>query len=235
MSTTGKHWKIKDNSNRLGKKYALGKHWILSDESKANVSKGVLETFKNGRVVHNKGKTKDNYEPLAKVSKSLTGYVKSKEHIENLKKSFIGRKNNRNYIEGSRLGGINCQKTIKKSNTRPERILSEILDSLSIKHISQYPLLNITVTDEFLPEYKIAIYADGDYWHTKPGKKEKDEKVNIKLIENGYKVFRFWEKDLVHNQDKVKMTISNDIVRPYEKSYEQVRNILALPSGKLTI
>jgi len=42
----------------------------------------------------------------------------------------------------------------------------------------------------------ICVFCDGDYWHNLPGSKEKDLRVTKKLEDDGYKVLRFWEKDI---------------------------------------
>ncbi len=69
---------------------------------------------------------------------------------------------------------------------------------------------------------KIAIFCDGEYWHGKDWEKrkfdhksnlnfwhtkierniERDKEVNAKLELEGWKVFRFWETDIVMNPDK---------------------------------
>lgn len=69
------------------------------------------------------------------------------------------------------------------------------------KHIS---LCNIANVDFYIPEQKIVIQADGCYWHNcpvhKPNgnifRKEKDIRQDKVLIENGLKVFRFWEHEI---------------------------------------
>ena len=39
----------------------------------------------------------------------------------------------------------------------------------------------------------ICIFCDGDYWHNRPERKNRDKYVNRKLKEQGYNVLRFWE------------------------------------------
>lgn len=45
----------------------------------------------------------------------------------------------------------------------------------------------------------ICIFADGDYWHNYPNGNDRDIKVNATLTRNGYKVLRFWERDIKTN------------------------------------
>jgi len=48
-------------------------------------------------------------------------------------------------------------------------------------------------------EPNICIFCDGNYWHNRPGRKEKDMKTNISLRGQGYKVIRLWEEDINTN------------------------------------
>lgn len=54
---------------------------------------------------------------------------------------------------------------------------------------------------DFLVAGKVVVFADGDYWHRKPGAQKKDKKHNAHLSGLGYKVLRFWETDI--NSDSV--------------------------------
>lgn len=59
----------------------------------------------------------------------------------------------------------------------------------------QHPISNITVPDFFI-EPNIAIYTDGDYWHSLEDVRERDERINEYLLENGYEVYRFSESEI---------------------------------------
>jgi len=45
-------------------------------------------------------------------------------------------------------------------------------------------------------EPNIVIECDGDYWHNREDIKKKDLTKNKDLIENGYKIYRFWEHEI---------------------------------------
>jgi len=60
----------------------------------------------------------------------------------------------------------------------------------------QYPIVKARTVPDFFIEPNIVIYADGDYWHRRPGTPEKDSKQNYMLTINGYKVYRFWECEI---------------------------------------
>jgi DNA mismatch endonuclease, patch repair protein len=76
-------------------------------------------------------------------------------------------------------------------------------------------LLNFCQPDIVLPERKLAIFCDGDYWHanplwmkkrgntklTKPQEKniKRDASQNKLLKENGWNILRLWESDILND------------------------------------
>lgn len=104
-----------------------------------------------------------------------------------------------------KTGGRFCSRTCgalyrlkhsTKKETAIEAMVRMELDKRGVIYSSQYPIKEArTVSDFFIPP-NILIYADGDYWHRKEGVPEKDSKQNFILTNNGYSVFRFWEKDI---------------------------------------
>lgn len=91
---------------------------------------------------------------------------------------------------------INAIARQKKSGTSIEIKLEQRLKENGINYKSQMPLCGITIADFYLPDHKTAIYADGDYWHNRPGVPEKDARINGILQANGYQVLRFWEHEI---------------------------------------
>lgn len=94
-------------------------------------------------------------------------------------------------------------------NTSIELKLQKELSDRNIIFETDKPLERCTRADIFI-EPNIAIYADGDYWHNIPERKIKDSNINKRLLDAGYKVYRFWEHD-IHNDpisciDKVEFT-----------------------------
>lgn len=92
--------------------------------------------------------------------------------------------------------------------TSIERMLGEEIDRRRVVSESE-KRIGWVLIDRFLPDYNIAIFADGCYWHGCPvhfpqggyaGRKSYQSETTY--LENfGYKVFRFWEckirKDVV--------------------------------------
>lgn len=85
---------------------------------------------------------------------------------------------------------------MKRKDTIIEKKIEEGLILNRIYYRKQVPLCGITVSDFYLPDYKLAIYTDGDYWHNLPTVKIRDEKQNKILEGNGYQVLRFWEHEI---------------------------------------
>jgi very-short-patch-repair endonuclease len=99
-----------------------------------------------------------------------------------------------------------------RKETKPERIIREILEKLEIPFQQEAPIGPYTV-DFFLQQYNIVIQADGDYWHANPSiykelsriqktRRRIDASCDSFLGARGYRVLRFWESDLISNPEK---------------------------------
>lgn len=103
----------------------------------------------------------------------------------------------------------------KSNGTKIEIILGKALFAKGIRYRKNNKKIYGT-PDFTITRYKIAIFADGDYWHGKDWETrkkklgtnagfwfdkiernmERDFKVNKKLREEGWTVLRFWESDI---------------------------------------
>lgn len=78
--------------------------------------------------------------------------------------------------------------------------------------------------DIFIKKYKIVIFCDGDFWHGKTismdsekyddfwktkiiKNTERDIKVNSRLTDEGWKVFRFWKSQILKQPDECVDTV----------------------------
>jgi len=125
------------------------------------------------------------YDLVRSVSEALKGKpsaFKGKHHTLETKKKI-----SKATIEQLASGKM------KREDTSVELKIERELERNNIYYQKQIPLCNTTVADFYLPEHKIVIYVDGDYWHNLSKVKNRDEIQNRILEENGYKVFRFWE------------------------------------------
>jgi G:T-mismatch repair DNA endonuclease (very short patch repair protein) len=101
-----------------------------------------------------------------------------------------------------------------------EHILEEL--NLIFTHSFYVPSIK-KVYDFYLPEYKILIEIDGDFWHCNPLKYDKpvckSQEINISnddfknkwARDNGYKLLRFWENDINNNVQQVKKTLLENL------------------------
>ncbi|MBS3144852.1 hypothetical protein J4208_04675 [Candidatus Woesearchaeota archaeon] len=97
-------------------------------------------------------------------------------------------------------------------NTNPELLLAEEMKKRNIIFVSQLNVDDTFVCDFAIPEAKLAIECDGDYWHANPRKYDRanpsklhkiqrsnlyrDEVKDKYLVEKGWKVLRFFEYDI---------------------------------------
>jgi len=150
-------------------------------------------TLNNGRKPWNKG-------------------LKNKQKAWNkelVMKNYYDEEQYNNFIKGCIKGGVACCLKVasSKSRTKIEIALEDIIKKTKVRYIPQHPLLGITVSDIYLPDHHIAIYADGDYWHNYPHGTIKDHQVDKELKNMHIKVLRFWERDINNNIKEVEKKI----------------------------
>lgn len=108
--------------------------------------------------------------------------------------------------------------SIKGRDTKVELMLRKALYRFGIRYrVNSSKVFG--KPDISIRKYKIAIFIDGDWWHGRNYEKEshkytefwqekisknmkRDEQVNSKLKEQGWEVFRFWQKDIEKNPSK---------------------------------
>jgi len=111
-------------------------------------------------------------------------------------------------------------RAVKSKGTKPEVILSKTLWHLGYR----YRKNNKTVfgkPDLTFKKYKLAVFVDSEFfhgkdwqirkhniksnqefWHKKIERNiERDEKVNEFLSNSGWKILRFWDKEIIKNLD----------------------------------
>lgn len=154
---------------------------------------------------------KHTEEEKQKISSSNMGKSMSKESIEKKKKTIELRKDIIFSPERRRKIGENSRKVrlgtiFPQKDTDIEKILHNGLDKLGVKYVKHITVCDICQPDIVFPEKKLAVFADGDYWHSKTfdgGKAwKKDRNQDRVLTENGWKVLRFWGKDIKSNPDE---------------------------------
>ncbi len=132
------------------------------------------------QVGWSKGLTKENNASLKLISERMKGNQISEEA--------------RRKISLKRLSRVYPVK-----DTKIEKALQKGLDDLGIKYEKHIPVCGICQPDIVIPEKRISIFADGNYWHNLPSYKVRDARQNKVLEENGWKVIRFWEHEINNN------------------------------------
>lgn len=172
------------------------------------------------RVPHKKGAGIHirTAEHRLKLSKAHLGKKRMPHSDETKRKISLSQKRRmrKPFSEETRLKMSNSQKGKKKSMKTKQKIRESVianpnrkfkdtsielkieaeLQRRDINYQKQVPLCKIAIVDFYLPEYRIVIQCDGDYWHNRPGSKEKDERQDRILTFNAFNVYRFWEHDI---------------------------------------
>jgi DNA mismatch endonuclease (patch repair protein) len=177
-------------------------------EYRKAVSKGVLEAYKNP-VYRQKRREKvkigldqSNYDFRVHAkelwSKGIltVGLFRSEQNIKQAREHAIYSLEHGLY---------------PKTDTSIEQLLeAQIrLKQLPLRHNKR--ILNM-VPDFSNEQYRIAVYADGDYWHTLPKNVERDRKQEEILEQNGYKIMRFWEHEIKSNPQQCAEAIENTLI-----------------------
>lgn len=128
---------------------------------------------------------------------------------------------------------IEIGRKIQEKNRKKQRHVSglesyfeKFLKEMKIEYIRQFRLKNNGILyfyDFYIPSKNTVIEVDGDYWHCNPSKfilenlpkyiqdyKTIEKTKEAYLLENGYNIIRFWEDDIVNNEDNVKKRLNDE-------------------------
>lgn len=135
--------------------------------------------------------------------------------------------------ESSRKRAVDLLRNKKHTtNTKPQIILNQLLDSMQIKYINEYSCIYYSI-DNYLPDHNLMIEVMGDFWHAHPNKyneanyrdmqiqriiKDKSKHAFIKK-HYGIEILYIWEDDLYHNLDLCRSLIELYIQAPELKTY----------------
>lgn len=94
----------------------------------------------------------------------------------------------------------------KKGPTSIELALMKELDARLIPYRKQHQIAHWLI-DITLPEHRIAIECDGDYWHSSPKQKQKDANKDSWLIAHKWRIFRFLGSEILASPQRCIDTI----------------------------
>jgi len=177
-------------------------HPNLAREKAKKAYEKALEKYPNlaeigGKAAHKKHpdlgqknmrKTHQKYPPKKAWEKAL-------ESIRRKGKSFF-RYAGQKAAEANRKKGFPNVRVQNGRKSSIEYILQEQLKKHNLIFEEQFPIEGICVADIAFPDRKIAVFCDGDYWHSLLHVKERDKKINEKLVACGWQVLRFWEHEI---------------------------------------
>jgi len=187
--------------------------YIRTEKHKKNwFKKGQLNIL-NDPIIKKKmieAKTGMKYEPFSEEHKRNIGKAnKGKKHTKEYsdmcsymaKTGIIGMKGKK-HTEGTKekMRQWHIENPNRKfKDTSIELKVEAELIRRGINYQKQVPLCKIAIVDFYLPEYRIIIQADGDYYHRFPEHIKKDKYQDLILTFNGFNVYRFWGKEINKN------------------------------------
>jgi len=176
----------------VGRKYpGRDKGRVFSEEHKRKIS---LSTIDKKRSELSRLRMKKPKSIMARISMSLCRMGK-KATLETKKKMSLSQTGRKATLETKlKLKIARTKKIIPFKDTSIEVALQNILKENNICFTTHKAILG--QPDIFI-EPNICIFVDGDYWHNYPYGRDKDKEVTRELTNQGYIVFRFWERDIL--------------------------------------
>lgn len=110
----------------------------------------------------------------------------------------------KNVVSRYRRGGGNIKGLVrmatrrkqKTSNTNIEKAIKYVLETNQIRYLPQYKIGPYSA-DFYLPDYKLVVECDGDYWHTKPRIIRHGIRRDAFIRSKGYKIVHLLGSDIL--------------------------------------
>jgi len=161
----------------------LGRKW--SDEVRANMRKGKQAYCLSEASLEWRAK-------LAATSKGRRHSKESRDLMTQRQKASWDKLSKEERAERAKnwtIAGRTRQKT------RIEYTVEMLLTAIGISFEREHRI-GTFLADFFIPSKNLIIECDGEYWHSRPGAKERDARRDTWMIERGYKVLRFSEQQI---------------------------------------
>lgn len=102
----------------------------------------------------------------------------------------------------------------KRGTSEGEERLSAIIENWGITVIRNSRKLLLPTRyslDIYLPQFKVAIEYQGNYWHSLPEKKELDKKKYDLCLERGIRLIYVWDREFKKDTDRVVLNLFNEL------------------------
>lgn len=104
------------------------------------------------------------------------------------------------YCSNACKGAASARAAANISPTSIEVAMYAALDALGVEYVAQHPIPEArTAPDAYVPGLRLALYADGAYWHGRPEAMARDRRQEALLVAHGYTFARLSEADLRTN------------------------------------
>jgi len=167
-------------------------------KKKEKYAKGIFKAWnkdRTGLVKKTKEEKKKLKERMILAWKNKNSKYNSEETKQKIRESTINQLKNNLFLH---------------SNTKIEILMKKELSERKINFNHQFNFNNKFCVDFAIPQEKIIIETDGDFWHSNPDYLKKHKKISKIQIHNmkkdkaenayikacGWKLFRFWETDI---------------------------------------
>lgn len=137
-------------------------------------------------------------EAKKKISMASKGRVFSEEHKKKISVAHKGKKISLETRKKNREARLN--RIFSRKDTSIEILIQNGLNQRNIVFEKHVPTCGVCIPDVVFPEKKVAVFCDGDYWHSKEFENGKvwkrDRKQNRILKDNDWIPLRFWEHEI---------------------------------------
>lgn len=207
-------WKIKISVGQQKRKERDGYINSLETRKKISIAKKGNKNWegrchsKETKIKISIAKTGKHHSETAKIKRKennnagFRGKHHSAETKEKLRAFNLGKSmpmEDREKISEARIKYLSsgrCRGKGKTFDTKIELKVQAELDRKGIVYVHPYNAEGIACVDFYIPEHKLIIQCDGDYWHSIKVNKGKDIAQDTALGFLGYKVYRFWEHEI---------------------------------------
>jgi very-short-patch-repair endonuclease len=217
------------------KEYKCGRNeGVIKWSKEAKISRLGENNPMFHKIPWNKGLTKETSESMKRTSDKMKGKKSTEEQKQKMSESakkrtvhgHTGKKHSEYSKELMRQETLrNIKKgTFKQTKTKPHIEFGKILDKNKIKY-EEEKIVDCWSFDYYIIDFDIYVEVDGDYFHSNPkifpnGPKTSTQKKNyyrdVKKNEfckiNSLKLIRFWECDILNDEEKIICDLQKSLI-----------------------